>query len=535
MTAHRPMKPQRILITGTLSPLALARFAQEDWIQVSYEPNLPQDLLLEKIPEYECLLTRSETPITAGLIARGSRLRVIARAAVGVANIDVVAATEKGILVINTPGMNTNSAAELTMGLLLAIQRKLMAAHGAMQRGEWGRHRFQGHELRGKTIGIIGLGNVGHRVARFARGFEMKVLACDPHISSERFEQHHATKVSLETLLEQSDIVSLHVPRTAETTGMIGADEIAHMKPGVIVLNAARGGILQEAALLEALRSGKVAGAGIDTWEVEPPVAHPFRTLSNVVMTPHIGATTVEAQNAVGLTVANQTIKALRGDIVDFPVNMPKMKVLEGSAAKKYTVLSERMGSFAAQCLDFVPTVLEVFYRGNLTEDDAALSTLAFVKGLLQHTSDELITYVNAERRAEARGLRLQHAVDHDYMDYENSIRFVLTHRRERFELAGLVFSEGHSRLTRVNEFLVEMEPTGHLLLTTNRDKPGMIGFIGTVLGQHNINIDQFELGRNRPGGEALALIRIDQEPSDAALTELVNRSGITSVKPIRL
>jgi len=525
----------RILITGKLAREALERFAREPDLEVDYRPDLPASQLLSLVADFDALVSRSETTIDRALIDGGTRLRVIARAAVGVGNIDIAYATERGILVINTPGMNTNSAAELTLGLLIAAMRKIVPAHMTLMAQAWDRHRFTGHELRGKTIGIIGLGNVGHRVAKFARGFDMHVLAYDPYLAPTVFEQHQAEAVSLEQLCRRSDVITVHVPKTRETSGMIGAAQVDLMKEGVVLLNAARGGIIQEAVLLEALRSGKVRAAGIDTWEVEPPANNPFRELANVVMTPHIGASTVEAQHAVGMSIAEQTIRALRGEVVDFPVNMPQMKVLEGAATRMYTVLSERLGGFAAQFLDFTPTHLGILFRGGLSKDDAVLSRLAFLKGFLQHSNEELITYVNAERKAQARGLTFFDSPDPLYTDYESSIRFVLSNTTRRLELAGVVFSGGHLRITRVNDFLFEMEPRGTLLVTTNVDQPGMIGVIGTVLGNRSVNIDEFELARNRPGGEAMALIRVDDDVPDQVLEELRARHGITSVKRIRI
>ena len=265
----------RVLITGTLHPVGIELLSRDPDIEVDYRPELPHDRILEIIPAYHAIVSRSETAIPREMIDRAASLKVIARAAVGIANIDVEYATEKGILVLNTPGKNTNSAAELTMGLLLAVVRRINLAHDNMRRGGWDRHRFTGVELMGKTIGIVGLGNVGHRVAKFCRGFDMRVLACDPYVPDETFERNRVEKVDLETLIAQSDVISVHVPKNRETTGMIGVAEIARMKPGVVLLNAARGGIIKEDALLEGLLSGHVAGAGIDTWDLEPPKENP--------------------------------------------------------------------------------------------------------------------------------------------------------------------------------------------------------------------------------------------------------------------
>ena len=407
----------RVLVTGKIAPIGLEILRGERDISVEFRPDCPRSTLLDIIADFDALISRSETTVDKALIDRATRLKVIARAAVGVGNIDVDYATEKGILVMNTPGMNTNSAAELTFGLLLCACRRIIPAHLHVRASKWERHRFMGRELRHKTMGIIGLGNVGHRVARFAQGFDMKVVAFDPYLAPARFEQLQVESVSLETLCRRADVVSLHVPLNSETRCLIGRDEIASMKKGVIVLNAARGGVMDEAAVLEALRDGRIAYAGIDTWSNEPVVDSPFRELDSVVMTPHIGATTIEAQDAVGRSIALQTIRALRGDVVDYPVNMPQFDVLEGNTVRPYAVLAERLGRFAAQLIAFVPTHVDVLHRGLSSDDLVSLARLCFLKGFLQHSSDDSITHVNAERRAAHRGLEVRQMPDKDYGD----------------------------------------------------------------------------------------------------------------------
>ena len=317
----------KILITGSIHQIGLEILRKEKDIEIQYAPDLAFAEIFKIIAPFHCILSRSETPVTRELIDEAPNLKVIARAAVGIGNIDVNYATEKGILVINTPGKNTNSAAELTIGLLLSAIRKIIPAHSHMSKLKWDRHIFTGMELLGKTIGIIGLGNVGHRVARYAKAFEMEVLAYDPYIAEEVFERHHAEKCTLEELISSADIITLHVPKTEETTGMIGAEEFSRMKSGVVILNTARGGIIQEKPLLEELKSGRVAAAGIDTWEVEPPKHNPFRDLPQVVMSPHVGASTTEAQKRIAESIATQTPRALRGEVVDYPVNMPSVQV----------------------------------------------------------------------------------------------------------------------------------------------------------------------------------------------------------------
>ena len=509
----------KILITGVLHPRGLEILHGAADVTVDYRPDLPYPEILRCIAEYDALLTRSETGVTREMIDAGQRLKVIARAAVGFANIDVDYATEKGILVINTPGKNTNSAAELTFGLLLAAVRNVIPAHAHLQNQQWDRHRFAGTELMGKTIGIIGLGNVGHRVARFARAFDMEVLAYDPYISDEAFEVNHAHKVDLDALITRSDVISIHTPKTPETTAMIDAARIARMKDGVILLNLARGGLIDEAALAEALKSGKVAGAGIDTWEQEPLRDNPFRDMPQVVMTPHIGASTGEAQLRIAESIAEQVLRALREGVVDFPVNMPRLKVLTTPRVKFYTVLAEKLGRFAVQSLDFNPRLVRILYRGELTSEEGSLVRRAFLKGFLASTSDDAVTFVNAERLAEARQIHVIEEEDPGFKDYQSAVKFIVSDHEQEFTIGGVVFGEDNYRLSLVNGFAFEVVPDGHLLTMVNVDQPGVIGKLGTILGDNGVNISQFELSRNRPGGEAMSVIRVDG-PVDRTVLE---------------
>lgn len=522
----------RILITGAIHPIGVEKLTQETDLEVDFRPDLPMNQILEIIDQYHCLITRSETPIQKELIDRATNLKVIVRAAVGVANIDIQYATEKGILVTNTPGKNTNSAAELTLGIILALIRKIPNAHQTIKDGGWNRHAFNGIELQDKTIGIIGLGNVGHRVAKFAHGFDMKVLAYDPYLSSEAFERHRVKQVDLDTLVRESDFISVHTPKTQETIGILSAENIAKMKKGVILVNAARGGIIDEDALYAGLTSGHIAGAAIDTWNVEPVKDSPLRNLPNIIMTPHIGATTIEAQVRIAETVAIQTPRALRGEIVDYPVNMPQISMIEGKPMTAYTVLAERLGSFACQFIDFAPSQLKIIYRGSLAKHDCSLLRLAFLKGFLKHTHD-FVSYVNAEQCAENNGLQITEEQDAGFVDYESALKFELNCKDNSFKIGGVVFSGPHPRLTYINDYLFETDTNGTVLVTKNIDCPGMVGVIGTALGKHGVNIDAFNLARNIKGGEAMALIKVDNDITEESLENLRRRENITFVKKI--
>ncbi len=524
----------RVLITGKIHPTGVEKLSKEPDLQVDFHPDMPIGEIMKIIAPYHCIIVRSETPVKRDLIDAAKELKVIAVAAVGVTNVDVEYATKKGILVVNTPGKNTNSAAELTIALLLAVTRKLAEAHETMQHLGWDRHRFQGMELMGKTIGIIGLGNVGHRVARFAHGFEMRVLAYDPYIADEVFERHGAEKVDLDTLIRESDVVTVHTPKNKETTGMIGREQLARMKKGVVIINAARGGIVSESALLEALKSGQVAGAGIDTWEAEPPKENPFHDLPNVVMSPHIGASTAEAQIRVAESIAVQVPRALRGGIVDYPVNMPQIRMLEGDIMTSYTVLAERLGTFAAQFMDWVPQRLQITYRGSIARHDCTLLRLAFLKGFLKN-SLEYVSYVNAEDRALSIGLKVEATSDPGFTDYESEVRYGFKSEGHEFNIGGVVFSGPHPRISLVDGFEFEIEPEGTFLAIRSKDRLGVVSGISSLLDKHKIQIDSFEFSHSKERKRSMFLIRVRKNVADEVVEEIRSQEHITLVRKIQV
>jgi D-3-phosphoglycerate dehydrogenase len=363
----------------------------------------------------------------------------------------------------------------------------------------------------------------------------MEVMAYDPYLADEVFDAHHARKVDLDTLVKSADIITIHTPQTLETTNMLDAARIAQMKDGVVVLNLARGGLLNEEALLEGLRSGKVGAAGVDTWAVEPVESSPFADLPQVVMTPHIGASTEEAQYRVAESIAEQTLRALRDEVVEFPVNMPRFTVITSPRAKYYTVLAEKLGSFAMQFLDFNPRQVKVMYRGELTSEEGVMVRRAFLKGFLKNTAEEVITFVNAEKKAGERQIKVIDQEDPSFSDYPSAVNFIVTDHEQSFSIGGVVFGENNYRLSRVNEFMFEVVPDGHLISLINDDRPGVIGQIGTILARHGINISQFELSRNMPGGQAMSLMRIDSPAEQAVVDELAALDNVVSVKRITI
>jgi len=527
---------KKILITGALNPIALERLAQEEDLQVDYKPDLPYPEVIKIIADYHCIISRSETNIDRELIDAGKNLSVIARAAVGIGNIDVDYATDKGILVFNTPGKNTNSAAELSVMLMLSVMRKLTKAHTSMAANLWNRHEFTGTELLDKTVGLIGLGNVGHRVARFLHAFDCKVLTYDPYVTQRYCEEHRTEQVDFETLIRESDVVSIHTPKTKETTNMIGQEEIAKMKDGVFIINAARGGLINEQALYDGLKSGKIAGLGVDTWDIEPVTTHPLKDFDNVVMTPHIGASTKEAQVRIAENVSEETVKALRGDIVSNPVNLPDVRSFSDSIASEYSVLAGKLGTFSRQYLDqdFYPKRIELLYRGNLKVEESSLIKLSFLKELLKDTVDTAVTYVNVMKIAECRGLVIEENDDKDFSAYESAIRIRIIGEHDRFSIGGTVFG-ANLRLSYINGYIFEINPSGTLLTIENDDTPGVIGYVGTSLANNGININRFELCRAKRGGSAMALVLIDDEISEEQLRELAEHSCIKKVRKISL
>ena len=527
----------KVLITGALHRSAIDLFSHNKKLNVAYHPDCDRKSLLTLIAGCQVLVTRSETDVDKAVIDACADLKVIARAAVGVGNIDIDYATEKGILVINCPGKNTNSAAELTLGLLLGMFRNIPQAHATVKSGGWDRHRFTGRELKGKRIGIVGLGNVGHRVAKFARGFDMDVAAYDPYVAPNIFEANGARRVkSLKELASQVDILTFHVPINKETKGMATKDLFLAMPKGSWVINAARGGIFKETDIIEVLKSGHISGLGVDTFEVEPKLNPELLALSNIWCTPHIGASTEEAQLAIGETIYDQVVKALDGGVVDYPVNLPQVGVLNDQRVKSYAVLAEKLGSLAGQIAGFNPSHIEISYRGDIAGSDHSLIRLSFLKGYVSRVVNSYVSFVNAETHAKKLGLNVTDNSDPQFDSYRSALKISLTGpEAQSLKVGGLVFDDQIIRLSLINDYHFEAEPSGHMLLVENEDKPGVIGDLGHFLGVKGVNIGTFELSRNRRGGKAMAVIRTDQEVSAVDQQELHKIRNILKVNRVFL
>lgn len=533
-------KSVKILITGKLHDVALnllnhqpPELSVSESLNIVYLPDAPREVILKEIEDSNVLISRSETNVDEPLLKAGKNLRIVARAAVGYGNIDCDLATELGILVVNTPGKNTNSAAELTMGLLLALLRKIPAAHLSTSGGGWNRHHFTGTELGEKTIGIVGLGNVGHRVAKFAKGFDMKVIAYDPYISDEVFRKNSTErKNTLEELLAECDVLSIHAPLNKETKGMISEVELKKMRKGSYILNAARGGIITEKALLKTLNEGYIAGAGIDTFDNEPKPMKELIEHPNVIVTPHIGASTLEAQYRIGETIAIQVLKALRGEIVDYPVNLPHVSLLGSGDLRKFSVLTEKTAHVAVQIFDFHPALLKLTIKADLNKEDLQVLKLSCIKGFLSHASDEFVSYVNAERLLSRRGIKIELELNNSSSSKNEILLEVFgSGANEKISVGSVLYDGQFARLCSINDFLFEIEPDGDLIVMQNHDRPGVIGDVGSYLAKHNVNIAQFELSRNRRGGMAMSLIRIDGELESEVVSGLRKLPNLISAR----
>ncbi len=524
----------KVLVTDTLGDAGLDIFRNDPRVELDYRPGVKGEDLLLAVETAHALVTRSGTPVTEELLDRAKILRVVARAGVGLDNVDVSAATDRGVLVINTPTANIISATEHTMAMMLSLLRDIPAADASLRRGEWKRSAFMGRELSGKTLGIIGFGRIGTRVAIRAKSFGATILAYDPYIPSSVAKRHGAECVELDQLLAQSDIITVHTPLTDETSGLLGREEIARMKPGVIVLNIARGGIYDETALAEALNSGHVAGAAIDVFVDEPPAAdHPLLTAPNVYVTPHLGANTTEAQERVATQTARMAIEALGGSLLVSAVNLP----FEGEAdneAVAFARLAEKLGLFASQVLDGPCEEVNLSVRG-VEEKNVHLMMVAALRGILLPHLTETVNFVNAEAVAQRRGIEWSSTVHQQREDYLNLVTLTARSGEHHSSISGTLFHASVPRVVMVDEFLVEFEPEGWVIYLVNADVPGVVGKVGTILGDREINIAEYNLARSPEGGRAMAIISIDEGLDRGTIEFLRSLKEVEDIRMVKL
>jgi D-3-phosphoglycerate dehydrogenase len=525
---------KRVLVTDGLQAVGVDALRKHG-LEVEVTSSLDERALIARLGEYEGLIVRSATKVTRAAIAAGTRLEVIGRAGAGVDTIDVDAATERGIIVMNTPGGNTTAVAEHTLALLLALARRVAVADATLKAGRWEKNRLQGVELLGKTLGILGLGRIGGEVARRALGFRMQVLAYDPYLTREAAERLGVDSVELDELLTRSDFITIHTPLTGDTRHLIGEAELARMKPGVRLINCARGGIIDEAALARALASGQVGGAGIDVFEQEPPPAdHPLLRFEQVVLTPHLGAATDEAQSAVALAIADQVADVLVRGVVSNAVNLPTVDAETLREQAPYAGLAAAMGRFLAQMAEGRMAEARLTYAGDVAQRPTAGLTLAFLRGVLGTILAEHVTDVNAMLIAKGRGLRVTETSTSESAGYSSLLTAELRTDRGVSSVAGTLFHR-EPRFVAIDGFSLEAVPQGFMLVFANQDVPGVVGRIGTLCGHHGINIAGMQLGRERRGGRAVSILNLDDPMPPAALDEIRAMPDIVFARLVRL
>lgn len=526
----------RLLVTDDLSPEAVALLEEQDDISFDVVKGLSPEELADRIGVYEGLIVRSSAKATAAVIAAADKLRVIGRAGVGVDNIDLQAASERGVVVMNTPGANSVATAEHTMALLLSLCRHVPQAAASLKEGRWDRKLFKGIEMRGKTIGIVGLGRIGRRVARRCHSFGMDVICFDPYLSDERAHEMRIDRVSMDELLQRSDFITLHAALTPKTRGLIGKEALAKMKPEVRIINAARGALIDEEALIAALEEGKIAGAALDVLLQEPvDPDNPLLHMDNVVVTPHLAASTVEAQREVGIQVVRQVIDALHE--VDFrnAVNMP---VVEGNVLKElrpYLAMAEQLGSLQTQLAEDAITKVEVAVEGEVIDGHIKPITVAILKGLLEPVPTGSVNYVNAPHVAMERGIVVSQTTGLHTTDYPNIISCRVEWNGGTRSIAASLFSHDEPRIVDVDGFRVDVIPEGTILVTMSHDEPGFIGKVGTRLGELGVNIATWRTGRSGRGERALSFISVDSDVPDDVVAELAKTDLIEQITKVRL
>ncbi|HEY7935850.1 MAG TPA: phosphoglycerate dehydrogenase [Candidatus Limnocylindrales bacterium] len=515
----------RILVAESIAAEGLALLREHH--EVHERIGLSRDEYKALLPDYDALLVRSQVQVDAELIGAGRRLIVIGRAGVGVDNVDLEAATRAGITVVNAPTGNTIAAAEHTLALLAVLARRITAADASVHRGEWKRSQFTGVELRGRTLGIVGLGKIGQAIARRARAMEMAVIAVDPYVSADGAAVHGVELVTFDELLERADAITVHVPLTRQTRGLIGAAEIARMKPGSFLLNVARGGILDEAAVADALRSGHLAGAGIDVFDHEPPAGSPLLEAPNCVLTPHLGASTVEAQVLVAEEVAAQVIDVLEGRPARYAVNAPLLTPETARAIAPYLPLAEILGRFYAQFSRTGANRLTLEISGELARDlagqDTSPLTAGVLRGLLETSTTERVNLVNAAALATARGITVVERKSPAAGAYTSLLTLTGEAGGVTTTVAGTV-ANGEARLVRLNEHSTDLAPSPVMLVTRHHDRPGTVGRIGQMLGEADVNISAMHLARSLPRADALMILALDDDVP-AAVADAIRAS----------
>lgn len=511
--------PPKVLISDELSPAAIAIFKQRG-VDADVKVGLSKDELEKIVGGYDGLAIRSATKVTEKVIAAANKLKVIGRAGIGVDNVDVKAATAKGIIVMNTPFGNSVTTAEHAISLMLALARQIPAADRSTQAGKWEKSKFLGVEVAAKTLGLIGCGNIGRIVADRALGLKMKVVAFDPYLSPERATEIGVEKVELDELLSRADFITLHTPLTDKTKNIIGREALTKVKPGVRIVNCARGGLIDEKALAEALQSGRVAGAALDVFETEPAKDNPLFGIDNVVCTPHLGASTSEAQEKVALQVAEQMSDYLLKGAITNAVNFPSIAAEEAPRLTPWVRLAEQLGSFAGQLTETSVKGVRLEYSGEVAKLNTKPMTAAAIAGVLRPVLSE-VNMVSAGAIAKERGIRIEEVTRDKAGAFESTMRLTVQTQEYERSVAGTIGAGNRGRIIEVRDIGMDFEIAPHMLFVRNRDLPGFIGRLGTLLGEADVNIATFNLGREKPGGEAICVVAVDAPVADDILAKV--------------
>ncbi|MEW6144724.1 MAG: phosphoglycerate dehydrogenase [Thermodesulfobacteriota bacterium] len=527
----------KVLITDGMTKEGLSILESAEGLDLDVRKSTPKEELAGIIGGYDAIVIRSATKLTADLIEAGKNLRVIGRAGIGVDNVDVEAATKKGIVVMNTPEANAITTAEHTITLMLSLARQIPQAHASIKTGKWERSKFKGIEIYGKTLGCIGLGNIGKLVAERALGLKMNVIAYDPFLSKEAAERIGVELVALDELLKRSDIITIHTPLTPETKDLINKDTIEKTKKGVVFINCARGGVINEKDIAEAIKSGRVAGAAFDVYANEPPEeGNPLLTLEeNVVFTPHLGASTEEAQTKVGVAIAEQIVDFLKNGVVKNAVNMPSVSLELLKTMRPYLNLAEKLGSLQGQLCKGGVEEIHIEYDGEVSELDTSPITVAALKGFLTPMMDVVVSHVNAPVIAEERGIKVIESKSAQTKDYRSLISIKVKTEGGESHVSGTIFGKEEPRFVRINGVTIDVVPKGYLLVSENYDRPGFIGAMCTLLGENGVNIGLLHLGREAIGGRAIVFTNVDSPVPANVIEKISKLPDIISVTQVNL
>lgn len=526
----------KILVSDPISPEGLASLHEHSNFDLTTATDLTEAQLIDEIGNYEALIVRSQTQVNAQVIEAAKNLKVIARAGVGVDNIDIDAATKNGIIVINAPDGNTISATEHSMAMILSMARNIPQAHKSLQEGKWDRKAYRGTELYTKTLGVIGAGRIGIGVAKRAQSFGMKILAFDPYLSEEKAKELEVTRASVDEIAEQADFVTVHTPLTPKTKGIVGKAFFDKAKPNLQIINVARGGIIDEAALLDALNNDQIQSAALDVFETEPATESPFANHDKVIVTPHLGASTVEAQEKVAVSVANEIIDIFENGNVLHAVNAPRMTFDEThEEVKPFIELSKLTGEVGIQLLDKAPRELHIKYEGDIALDDTSLITRTLVSSVLSQDLAERVNLINALVLLNEQGVSYNIEKNTKRHGFSNYIELTLTNNDTQIKIGATVLNGYGPRIVRINDYPVDFKPEKNQLIVNHTDRPGIVGKTGQILGEYDINIASMHLGRTNQGGNALMILSVDHPVNEEIINDLYQIEGFNLIRNVQL